>query len=265
MRTSEPTTSEPVATGASDTDGTGGATGGESPVRLGAPPSDGTDVDGEPEPHGTASTLPLVTLVLGIAGAALGVVVVWYIAAIVLGIAAVAVGIVALRRARTATDPRGHSRATIGMMLGAIAIVLGVSAAILLPHAIDRVDNFFSTMQDDVNHNVDSVNRGLRSDVNNLDRSTARDLRRVERQNKSDLDQLERRSNESLVNLGARLDKLDAKLTDAERRDLAALEQSLRDDIRNLDAALRSSSDGLGERVAKLEQQMAELQRELHG
>jgi hypothetical protein len=262
MRSSEPTT-EPVATEASPTADAGTRTS----VRLGVTPPAGADGDGDQDAVARTrpSTLPLVALVLGIAGAALGVVVVWYIAAIVLGVAAIAVGIVALRRTRTGTDARGHSRATIGMMLGAIAVVLGVSAAILLPHAVDRVDNFFSTMQNDVNHNVDSVNRGLRADVSSLDRSTARDLRRVERQNRSDLDQLERRSNESLTSLGERLDTLDGKLTDAERRDLAALEQSLRTDIRNLDAALRSSSDDLGGRVAKLEQEMADIQRELHG
>ena len=142
------------------------------------------------------STLPLVTLVLGIAGVALGVVVIWYIAAIALGLGAVVVGIVALRRTRADADPKERSRATIGTMLGAIAILLGVCAAILLPHAVDRVDHFFATMQHDVNQNVDTVSRGLRSDVNSLDRSTARDLHRLERQNRGDLDQLERRSND---------------------------------------------------------------------
>src|SRR6478752_1468473 len=155
MRSSEPTT-EPVATEASPTADAGTRTS----VRLGVTPPAGADGDGDGDGDQDAvartrpSTLPLVALVLGIAGAALGVVVVWYIAAIVLGVAAIAVGIVALRRTRTGTDPRGHSRATIGMMLGAIAIVLGVSAAILLPHAVDGDDNFFSAMQHDVNHNV---------------------------------------------------------------------------------------------------------------
>ena len=57
-------------------------------------------------------------------------------------------------------------------MLGAIAIVLGVSAAILLPDAIHRVDHFFATFQDDVNHNVGTMNRGLQSDVDRIDRQS---------------------------------------------------------------------------------------------
>jgi hypothetical protein len=257
MPTSKPTTSEHIASEATPV----AAVGVGSPVQIRTAPHGETDAEHPPR----ATTLPLVTLVLGIAGASLGVVVIWYLAAFVVGLCAVAVGIVALRRARADTDPRAQSRATIGTMLGAIAIVLGVSAALLLPHAVNRVDDFFASLRNEVNHNVNSVNRGLRSDVNRLDRSTARDLRRVERQNRSDLDQLERRSNESLANLSGRLAEVETKLTDAERRDLARLEQSLREDIRNLDAALRSSSDGLGQRVAKLEQEMADLQRALNG
>lgn len=237
-----------------------------SAVRLGRDPHDDAAPGGLTAPPRTAgSTLPLVTLVLGIAGVALGVVVIWYVAAIALGLGAVVVGIVALRRTRAAADPRERSRATLGTMLGAIAILLGVCAAILLPHAVDRVDRFFSTMQQDVNQNVNTVSHGLRSDVNRLDRSTARDLRRLERQNRGDLDQLERRSNASLADLSGRLASVETKLSDTERRDLTRLEQSLRDDLRNLDAALHSSSDALGERVAKLEQEMADIQRVVNG
>ncbi len=236
-----------------------------SPVELGTAPRTDRVADDVPAgPRSRASTLPLVTLVLGIAGVALGVVVIWYIAAIALGLVAVIVGVVALRRTRGDADPKERSRATIGTMLGAIAILLGVCAAILLPHAVDRVDHFFATMQDDVNQNVDTVSRGLRSDVNRLDRSTARDLHRLERQNRGDLDQLERRSNASLADLSGRLAQVETKLSDTERRDLTRLEQSLRDDLRNLDTAMHTSSDALGERVAKLEQEMADVQRALH-
>jgi hypothetical protein len=259
MRTAKPTTSESTAIEAPPATAELAA----SPVRIGADPHGTNDV--EPDDHrATTSTLPLVTLVLGIAGCALGVVVIWYLAAIAVGLGAVGVGTVALRRARADVDPRGHSRATIGAMLGAIAIVLGVSAAILLPHAMNRVDGFFSTLRSEVNHNVNSVNRGLQADVDRLDRSTARDLRRAERQNKSDLDQLEKRTNASLVDLSGRIAQVETRLTDAERGDLARLEQSLREDIRNLDSAMHSSSDNLGERVAKLEQEMADLQRALN-
>ncbi len=234
-----------------------------SPVQIGSAPSDTTNTD-ESGSRTAPSTLPMVTLVLGAAGVALGVTVIWYPAAIVLGVCAVVVGILGLRRTREDTDPRGRSRAVIGTMLGGIAVLLGVGAALLLPHAVDRVDNFFSTVQHDVNHNVDAVSRGLRSDVKSLDRSTARDLDRLERQNRSDLAQFEKRSNDSLANLSGRLAGVETKLSDAERRDLTRLEQSLRDDIRNLDSALHSSSDVLGERVAKLEQEMADLQRALN-
>ena len=232
-----------------------------SPVQLGADPRDGADTDERTvRPRPATSTLPLVTLVLGIVGVALGVVVIWYPAAIALGLAAVVVGVLALRRSRADVDPRAQSRATIGTMLGAIAILLGVSAAILLPHAVDRVDHFFASMQHDVNQNVDVVSRGLRSDVNSLDRSTARDLHRLERQNRADLEQFEKRSNDSLDQLGGKLASVESKLSDTERADLTRLEQSLRADIRNLDSAMHTSSDALGERVAKLEQEMADLQ-----
>src|SRR5204863_6689255 len=122
-----------------------------SPVQFGAAPHEGTDTDESvPRPRTAASTLPLVTLVLGAAGVALGVVVIWYLAAIALGLCAVIVGIVALHRTRTDADPRAQSRAIIGTLLGAIAILLGVGAAFLLPRATDRVDRFFATMQHDV-------------------------------------------------------------------------------------------------------------------
>jgi hypothetical protein len=260
VRTPKPTAPELVTDGASP-DAVAGVA---APVRFGAAPTDATEPDEQPPSAAATSTLPLVTLVLGIAGAALGVVVIWYLAAIVVGLAAVVVGLVALRKTRAVEDDRGQSRATIGAMLGAIALVLGISAAILLPHAMSRVDGFFATLRSEVNHNVTSVNRGLRADVNRLDRSNARDLRRAERQNKSDLDQLEQRTGKTLDDLAGHIAQVETRLTDAERRDLAGLEQSLRADIRNLDAAMHSSSDGLGERIAKLEQEMADLQKAIH-
>src|SRR3954466_4006741 len=116
MRTSEPTTPEQVEGDASPE----AAAGAESPVRFGAAPHDEPDTDEQPAERATTSTLPLVTLVLGIAGAALGVVVIWYVAAIVIGLRALVVGVLAIRRSRADADARGYSRAMIGTMLGAI-------------------------------------------------------------------------------------------------------------------------------------------------
>src|SRR4029079_9398823 len=85
-----------------------------SPVELGTAPR--TDRVADDVPAGSrsrASTLPLVTLVLGIAGVALGVVVIWYIAAIALGLVAVIVGVVALRRTRGDADPKERPRAPL--------------------------------------------------------------------------------------------------------------------------------------------------------
>jgi hypothetical protein len=234
-----------------------------TPVQLGTPPVAEDHV--APADAWQPTMLPVVTLVLGIAAAALGVSVIWYPAAIALGLGTIVVGAVTMRRTRAETDSRVRRNAAVGTMLGALAIVLGACAAFLLPHALDRVDGFFSAVRHDVNHNVDAVSRGLRSDVNSLDRSTTRDLRRLERQNRTDLSVLERRSNDSLANLSSRLEQVETRLSDAERRDLTRLEQSLRQDIRDLDAAMHTSSDSLGERIAKLEQEMADLQRTLHG
>lgn len=234
------------------------------PVRLGG----GSHADATDPPtsaQGGGSTLALVALVLGIAATALGVAVVWYLAAIVIGVAAVVVGTVALRRVRTEADHRNRSRAVVGTMLGAIAVVLGVSAAILLPDAIGRVDSFFASVQDEVNHNVNVVNRGLQADVNRVDRTTSRDLRRLERQNREDLSQLENRENKSLLELSGRISGVESRLSDAERKDLARLETSLRGDINRLDDALHSSSGTLSERIATLDARLAELERIVRG
>ena len=114
------------------------------------------------------ATLPLVALVLGIAAITLGVTVVWNFAAVPVGLAAAIVGIMGLRRAHHYDDPRARGRATIGAVLGLVAIVLGVSAAYFLPRVVDRVDAFFTDMQDDVNEAVLEV--GERGAVAALER-----------------------------------------------------------------------------------------------
>jgi hypothetical protein len=208
-----------------------------------------------------SSSLPLVAFVLGIAAVVLGVTVVWYFAAVVIGLAAVVVGSFAQRRTRVPADDRARARATIGTVLGVVAVVLGVCAAFLLPRAVDRVDRFFGTLQDGVNHNVNVVNKGLRSDVDNLDKAVTRDLHRLETSNKSDLNALEKRSTDSLSQLEGRLNGLDTRLTDSERKDLDRLEQSLRADLRGLDDALRSSDSTLAVQIAGLEARIARLEK----
>src|SRR5262245_28201823 len=163
------------------------------------------------EGAGQQPTLPLVAFVLGVAAVVLGVTVVWYVAAVPVGLAAVVVGIVALRVDRHAADQRARSRATIGMVLGIVAVALGVSAAIFLPRAIDRVDNFFSSLQEDVNQNVNAVNNGLRDDVRSLDRTVTRDLKRLEDQNRRDLAEFEKRTGDALAQLEGRMTAADER------------------------------------------------------
>ena len=231
-----------------------------TPVRL--DPTE-RDEDSGSVPPPTPSSLPLVAFVLGTAAVVLGVTVVWYFAAVVIGLAAVVVGSIALRRTGPGHDIRGRSRATIGTVLGIVAIVLGICAAFLLPRVVDRVDRFFGSLQHGVNHNVSVVNQGLRSDVDNLNRSVTRDLHRLETSNKSDLSSLEKRSTDSLSQLEGRLNALDARLTDAEKRDLDRLEQSLRTDLRGLDEALRTSDSTLAVQIADLETRIARLEKML--
>ncbi len=110
------------------------------PASIRAPVDAGAPADGQPSDQVTAAhaSLPLVALVLGIAGVVLGVTVIWFFAAIPVGIVSVATGIVARRRVATPHDERAASRATIGTALGCVAILLGITGAYFLQRVVDR-------------------------------------------------------------------------------------------------------------------------------
>ena len=233
-------------------------------------PTAATDAPGAPDPETAAastearpSSLPMVALVLGIAGMALGLTVIWFFAAIPVGIVSIGVGIVAHRRARPEDDPRGASRATIGTALGCVAVLLGVSGAYFLPRVIDRFDAFFDTVQQDVNEDVQQVNGGLSRDVNRLDRTLTRDLRRFEAQNRSDLDALEKRTSASLAALEARINTDMSTGAAAARRDLAQLETKLTNDLERLEDSLRAADNALYGTIGKLDARITQIERQI--
>jgi hypothetical protein len=209
------------------------------------------------------AALPLVALVLGISGVALGVTVVWFFAAIPVGVVSLVTGVIARQRLHTYNDPRAASRATIGTALGCVAILLGVTGAYFLPRLIDRGDRFLGGVQENVNKNVGLVNGGLSRDVNRLDRTLSRDLDRFELQNRTDLTALENRTALTLKALEERLNSaVDVSRTSA-KSDLAALDATLRAALqavekssRESDAALHATVGGLDERISRIEQKL---------
>jgi hypothetical protein len=210
------------------------------------------------------ASLPLVALVLGIAGVALGLTVIWFFAAIPVGIVSIVIGLVARRRLAELDDPRAPSRATIGTALGFVAVLLGVSGAIFLPRAIHRADSFFGGIQDDVNTNVGLVNHGLSRDVDRLDRTLTRDLRRFEAQNRSDLDDLERRTNSALAALETRLNTDVAEGSKAAKQDLDDLEGRLTKDLRALESSMRTSDEALYATIGRLDARITAIEKQLH-
>jgi hypothetical protein len=209
--------------------------------------------------------LPMVSLVMGIAGVALGLTVIWFFAAIPVGIVALGIGIVARRRARYSDDPRALSRATIGTALGCVALLLGLSGAYFLPRVIDRWDTFFNTMQQDVNDDVKLVNGGLSRDVNRLDATLTRDLRRFEAQNRQDLAAFEKTTAETLAALETRLKNDMTAGAAAARRDLNELEAKLTKNVERIEDSLRSSDNALYGTIGKLDARIAEIERKLEG
>ncbi|MGZ8752518.1 MAG: hypothetical protein ACXW1S_06010 [Acidimicrobiia bacterium] len=268
----------------------GGIVPGASPLRLPTPGADGAVVktlvrirsaasdettDGSPpeaeapvpaDVAGAAhAVLPLVALVLGVAGAALGVSVIWYFAAIPTGISAVVVGVIAHRRVARATDsdPRERSRAVIGAVLGLVAIVLGISGALYLPRVMDRADRFIGSVQDDVNENVRLVNNGTQRDVDRLDATLTRDLKRFEDQNKADVTGLEQRTSAALATLEARM-AADLKSASADAKtDLDTLETALRADLQALEAALRDTDAKFEGKISALDARITTIERRL--
>lgn len=230
---------------------------------------DGVGPDGVGDAPASAevpnASLPLVALVMGIAGVVLGVTVIWFFAAIPVGFVSIAIGLLARHRLDQDSDPRAASRATIGTALGCVAVLLGVTGAYFLPRVIHRADRFLGSVQQDVNHNIGAVNHGLTRDVDRLDFTLSRDLRRFENQNKSDLTALEQRTSTALAALETRLNKsVDTASSDA-NRDLVQLEARLTADLRALqksmhdqDAALHDTVGGLDARITAIEHWIAQ-------
>jgi F0F1-type ATP synthase membrane subunit b/b' len=226
----------------------------------GAPGGPSTVVAAGDQP---SRSLPLVALVLGIAGVALGLTAIWFFAAIPTGAAAVVVGGISLVRLQGVVDPRARGRAVIGTVLGAVAVLLGVMGAIFLPQAMDRMDRFLDSVQADVNDDVALINSGLQRDVDQLDRTLTRDLKRFEAENRRDLRQLEDRSTRALEELEQKLGADVAGLSRAARQDLTQLEQRLRTDVHALDAALRGTESSLRADLASLTARVERLERDL--
>lgn len=234
------------------------APGGGAPEEPEAPVA-----ESESSPSASHAPLPQVALVLGIAGVVLGVTVFWFFAAIPVGLVTILVGLIARGRMHTYEDPRASSRATIGISLGCVAILLGVMGAYFLPRIMDRADRFLGGIQRDVNQNVNQVNNGLTRDVDRLDRTLSRDLDKFERDNHRDLTDLE---NRTAVTMKALEDRLHNDVDDsrsAAKRDLATLESSLRADLHTAQEDLRTVDSSLREIVAALEARVARIEKKL--
>jgi hypothetical protein len=241
-------------------DATSGSSGATAPDRDAPGASDVEPAGASPASH---APLPQVALVLGIAGVVLGVTVFWFFAAIPVGLVSILIGLIARGRIHSYDDPRAPSRATIGIALGCVAILLGVTGAYFLPRMMDRADRFLGGIQHDVNQNVDLVNNGLTRDVDRLDRTLTRDLDRFERDNHRDVKDLENRTAVTLKALEDRLHgDVDAS-SSAAKRDLATLESSLRADLRAAQEDLRSADTSLREIVVALEARVARIEKKL--
>jgi len=207
--------------------------------------------------------LPQVAFVLGVAGVVLGVTVFWFFAAIPVGLVSILVGLIARARIHSYDDPRSSSRATIGVALGCVAILLGVTGAYFLPRMMDRADRFLGGIQHDVNQNVDLVNNGLTRDVDRLDRTLSRNLDKFERDNHRDLTELESRTAVTMKALEDRLHKDVDDSRSAAKRDLATLESSLRADLHTAQEDLRTVDSSLREIVAALEARIQRIEKKL--
>ena len=236
---------------------------GASAPGAGAPeeqPQTGVESASAPETH---APLPQVALVLGIAGVILGVTVIWFFAAIPVGLVSILVGLIARARIHRYEDPRSSSRATVGIALGCVAILLGVTGAYYLPRVMDRADNFLATIQRDVNQNVNQVNNGLTRDVDRLDRTLSRDLARFERDNHRDLKELEDRTAITLKALEDRIQKDVDDSRGAAKRDLASLEASLRADLRTARQDMTAADTALHDWVAAIEARIQRIEKQL--
>jgi hypothetical protein len=207
-----------------------------------------------------AASLALVALVLGIAGTVLGVTVVWFFAAIPLGLAACVTGWLALRRPQT---EHHRTRAVLGLVLGLVALLLGVLGAIVVPPLLERADTALSNAETDVNANIRQVDSSVSSDVDRLDRTMSRDLDRLERKNKDDLLQFEAATGDTLTRLEQRIAATEKNLTAQEKADLTRLEQQLRADLAALEVSLRGTDATVQSDLARLEERVRVIEQQL--
>jgi F0F1-type ATP synthase membrane subunit c/vacuolar-type H+-ATPase subunit K len=218
-----------------------------------------TEVDAAAKDGVAAANLAFFALALGVAGAVLGVTVVWFSAAVPLGVAAVVTGGVALRRPHIGSH---RSRAVLGIVLGLVALLLGILSAILLPMVLHRADDALTGARDDIVSQVDRVDRSLASDVDQLDTTISRELRQLERQNDRELTGFERTSADDLRRLEHRMAAAEKDLP-LQKSDLARLNRELRAQIATLgtstngaDVAAQRGIEAITARVVALEDRL---------
>lgn len=90
-----------------------------------------------PPPGARTNGLALAAMVVGIVAAFFSVLVVFFFLAVPLGATAIGLGVAGRKRASERPDGRGRGQATSGIVLGAIAVVLGVLGALLVFFVID--------------------------------------------------------------------------------------------------------------------------------
>lgn len=209
---------------------------------------------------GSAVSLPFVALVLGISATVLGLTVIWFFAAIPLGIAAVVVGVMANRRG---AEGRHHTRAVLGLVLGTVAILLGITGAVFMPRFMARMDAALGNVENDVTDDIEMIDSSVSSDVNRLDKSMARDLRRLDAANRANLLQFEHATSETLTRLEQRIAETSSTLSAEEKEDLSRLEAELRRDLGALESSLRGADQSLVRELSSLEARVDALEREV--
>jgi F0F1-type ATP synthase membrane subunit c/vacuolar-type H+-ATPase subunit K len=205
-----------------------------------------------------AANLAFFAVALGVAGAVLGVTVVWFFAAIPLGLAAAVTGGLALRRRDIG---RHRTRAVLGTVLGLVAVLLGILSAILLPVIFHRADEALTGVRDDVTAQIDKIDSSLAGDVDRLDLTITRELRNLEQQNHRELTRFQKTSADELHRLERRLAAAEKGLP-AQQDDLGRLERQLRvelaalgDNTKGAGAAVQTRLEAISARVLALEGQ----------
>ncbi len=98
-----------------------------------------------PPPGSRNNGLALAAMIVGIIGAFFSVLVVFFFLAIPLGATALGLGIAGRKRAGGRPDGRGRGQAASGIVLGSIAIALGVLGVVLVFFVIDFGDDIGGT------------------------------------------------------------------------------------------------------------------------